>query len=321
MSIGQQSFVDAFLGPGVGRNRRLERIATLIDWSAVERLALEARPGDTGRPPYAPLAMVKALLLQQWYGLSDPGLEEALSDRLSFRRFCGFALDAPTPDETTICRFRATLAEKGFADRIFCAVLAQIDAKGFVLREGTLLDATLVEAAVRPPPPAPAGERATSTLDPDAAVTRSGAKRRATFGYKAHVATDQGSGLIRRALLTPASTYESEVADALIELDVRAVYADKAYEKKERRAWLKRHGVKDRILHRRHKHIAALPPWQAARNRLIGPIRAAVERTFATFKRLYGWRRMRYRGLTRNANHLMLIACAFNLRKLEKLAA
>jgi IS5 family transposase len=325
MSDAQQSFVDAFLGPGIGRNRRLERIASLIDWSAVEPLALEARPGETGRPPYAPLAMVKALLLQQWYALSDPGLEEALSDRLSFRRFCGFALDAATPDETTICRFRATLAEKGLAEKIFHAVLSQIDAQGFVLREGALLDATLVEAAVRAPPPQrdpeKQGAKITSPLDPDADVTRSGAQRRAVFGYKAHVATDKGSGLIRRALLTPASVYESEVADNLIDLDVRAVYADKAYEKKERRAWLKRHGVRDRILHRRHKHIAALPPWQAARNRLIGPIRSAVERTFATFKRLYGWRRMRYRGLTRNASHLMMIACAFNLAKLEKLAA
>lgn len=316
----QQTFIDAFLGPGVGHNRRLDRIEALIDWAPVERLAREARPGETGRPPYPALAMVRALLLQQWYGLSDPGLEEALSDRISFRRFCGLSMDGSTPDETTICRFRAMLAHNGLGEKIFAAVLAQIDAQGFVLRQGALLDATLVEAAVRAPPPAPAGEKPVSTLDPDADITRSGAKRRATFGYKAHVATDLGSGLIRRAQLTPASVYESEVADGLIDLDVRAVYADKAYEKKDRRAWLKRHGVKDRILHRRHKHIAELPPWQAARNRLISPIRAAVERTFATFKRLYGWRRMRYRGLTRNANHLMLIACAFNLRKLETLA-
>lgn len=320
MSAEQQSFVDALLGPGVGRNRRLERIAALIDWSAVEALAQKVRPGETGRPPYAPLAMVKALMLQQWYGLSDPGLEEALGDRLSFRRFCGFALDGATPDETTICRFRAALAEKDLAEPVFQAVLAQIDAKGLVLRQGTIVDATLVEAAVRPPP-LEAGAGAQSPLDPDAAWTKTGHARTRFFGYKAHVATDLGSGLIRRARLTPAKTYESEVCDELIDLDVKALYADKAYEKKTRRAWLKAHGIKDRIAHRRHKYLAALPPWQAARNRLITPIRAAIERTFAVFKRLYGWRRMRYRGLTRNAAHLALIACAFNLRKLEKLAA
>ena len=316
----QQSFADAFLGPGIGRNRRLERIAGLIDWREIDALARRARPGETGRPPYPPLAMVKALLLQQWYGLSDPGLEEALSDRLSFRRFCGLSLDAATPDETTICRFRAALAEKGLAEEIFAAVLKQIDSRGFLLREGTIVDATLIEAAVRPPP-IEVGAGAPSPLDPDADWTRTGNQRRKFFGFKAHVATDLGSGLIRRARLTGAKTYESEVCDDLIDLDTRAVYADKAYEKKERRAWLKAHGVKDRIAHRRHRYIAALPPWQTARNRLITPIRAAIERTFAVFKGLYGWRKMRYRGLTRNANHLMLIACAFNLRKTEALMA
>lgn len=320
MSRDQQSFVDAFLGPGIGRNRRLERIAALIEWGAIERLADEARAGETGRPPYPPLAMVKALLLQQWYALSDPALEEALSDRLSFRRFCGLGLDAATPDETTICRFRAALAEKGLSEKIFAAVLAQIDAKGLLLREGTIIDATLVEASVKAPPMA-AGAGAGSEHDADAQWTRTGRHQRKFFGYKAHVATDRGSGLIRRAKLTGAAVSESKVADDLVDLDVKALYADKAYEKKERRAWLKAHGIKDRIAHRRHKYIKALPPWQQARNRLITPIRAAIERTFAMFKGPYRWRRMRYRGLTRNANHLMLIACAFNLQKLEKLAA
>ena len=319
MSQDQTSFLDALLGPGLGRNAKLERIAGLLNWAPIGALAAQVRPGSTGRPPYAPLAMVKALLLQQWYGLSDPGLEEALSDRLSFRRFCGFALDAPTPDETTICRFRNALAEKGLGEKIFATVLAQLDAKGMILREGAIIDATLVQAAVNPPP-LDEGAGVKSALDPDADWTRSGPKRVAMFGYKAHVATDQGTGFIRRAQLTPAKTAESEVCDAIMPLDVRAVYADKAYEKKERRRRLKEAGVKDRIQHRANKHHA-ITPWQAARNRLITPLRSAIERTFAVFKRLYGWRRVRYRGLTRNANHLMLIACAYNLRKAAKLAA
>lgn len=319
MSDEQRSFAEAFLGPGIGRNRRLEAIAGLIDWSAVERLARAARPGETGRPPYAPLAMVKALLLQQWYGLSDPALEEALSDRLSFRRFCGLALDGPTPDETTICRFRATLMEKGLGAQIFAAVLDQLDARGLVLREGVIIDATLIEASVKKPPRVD-GAGAKSPDDPDADWTKSGANRRSFFGYKAHVATDKGSGLIRDAVMTSAKIYESTVADDLIAMDVKAVYADKAYERKDRRARLKAAGIKDRILHRSHKNQAALPVWQAARNRLVTPIRAQIERTFAVFKRLYGWRRVRYRGLARNQNHLFLIACAFNLRRAEVLA-
>jgi hypothetical protein len=110
---GQSSFVEAFLPAGFGRNARLERIGALLDWSRVEAIVVAVRLGDAGRPPYRPLAMFRALLLQQWYGLSDPGLEEVLGDRVSFRRFCGLGLEEATPDETTICRFRNALKAAG----------------------------------------------------------------------------------------------------------------------------------------------------------------------------------------------------------------
>ena len=97
--IGQASLAEALLPAGAGSNRRLERIAGLIDWAPMERLLAPLR-APIGRPGYPPLALLRALLLAQWYQLSDPGLEEALADRLSFRRFCGFGLDDGTPDET-----------------------------------------------------------------------------------------------------------------------------------------------------------------------------------------------------------------------------
>ena len=150
--MSQQSFLDAFLPAGFGRNERLERISGLIDWSRIEALVSAVRPGETGRPPYSPLSMFKALLLQQWYGLSDPGLEEALLDRVSFRRFCGLALDAATPDETTLCRFRNALKQADLGEALFAEVLGQLEAAGFVLKIGTLVDATLIRSAVRPPP-------------------------------------------------------------------------------------------------------------------------------------------------------------------------
>jgi transposase, IS5 family len=118
--IGQGSLADALLPAGAGSNRRLERIAGLIDWAPMERLLAPLR-APTGRPGYPPLALFRALLLAQWYQLSDPGLEEALADRLSFRRFCGFGLDDGTPDETTLCRFRAALAERGLAEALFAS--------------------------------------------------------------------------------------------------------------------------------------------------------------------------------------------------------
>jgi len=316
--MSQRGFAEAFLPAGFGRNARLERIAALIDWAPVEALVRRVRPGTTGRPPYRALAMVRALLLQQWYGLSDPALEEALSDRVSFRRFCGLSLEEATPDETTLCRFRLSLVEAGLGEALFAEVSRQLDAAGFMVKAGTLIDASLVEAAVRRPPDGstPKGEESRSPHDPDANWTRTGKGRRLFFGYKMHIGVDQGSGLIRSRHLTPAKVYESEVADRLVLGDERAVYADKAYEKRARREALKARGVKDRIQHRRTNVQPALPHWQTVRNKLIGRIRTAVERTFSELKRgPYGFVRMRYRGLARCSFHLDLAAVAYNLRR------
>jgi hypothetical protein len=125
--------------------------------------------------------------------------------------------------------------------------------------------------------------------------TKKGGK--AYFGYKVHVGVDQGSGLVRSIDFTSAKINDSEVADGLICGDEAAVYADKAYEKKGRRARLKAAGIKDRIMRRRHKHIARLPHWQEKRNRLIVRRRAPVEAVFSAAKRLYGLTRTRYASL------------------------
>jgi IS5 family transposase len=314
--MGQVSFIEALLPSGFGRNERLERIDSLIEWGPLARLVSTVRPGEMGRPPYEPLSMLKALLLAQWYGLSDPGLEEALLDRVSFRRFCGLALDAPTPDETTLCRFRNALQRAGLGERLFGEVLEQLERAGFVLKTGTLIDATLIRSSGRTPASGSTArdEESRSAHDPDANWTRSGHERRLFFGYKAHVAIDQGSGLIRAHKLTGAKTYESEVADALVQGDERAVYADKAYEKRARRAGLKARGIKDRIQHRRTRGQKALPHWQTVRNKLIGHVRQAIERTFSQLKSRYRLTRMRYSGLAANTFHLNLIAIAYNLR-------
>jgi len=150
----QLGFADAFLADKAGQNRRLARIGELIDWPALEALLPgTAAVAGPGRPAYRPLAMFRALLLAQWYQLSDPGLEEALADRISFRRFCGFALDDMTPDETTFCRFRLSLAEAGRAEALAGELERQLGRRGFLVKEGTMIDATLIEAHVARPPP------------------------------------------------------------------------------------------------------------------------------------------------------------------------
>src|SRR5471030_1098569 len=118
-SSGQEDLGEAWLSPGLGRNIRLERIGRAFDWPAVERLVSEVYSARSGRPSWPPLVMVKALLLQQWYGLSDPGLEEALGDRLSFRRFVGLGLDEGAPDHSTVSRFRKVLRERNLDGALF----------------------------------------------------------------------------------------------------------------------------------------------------------------------------------------------------------
>jgi IS5 family transposase len=308
--IGQRSLVDALVSPSGRRSEgRLERILALIDWPAVEGILSGLSVSDTGRPGYPPAMMLRALLLAQWYRLSDPELEEALADRLSFRRFIGLSLQDAVPDETTLCRFRGRLTAEGLAEPVMTEISRQLEAKGVMVKCGTIIDASVVESAAR----RPARVNEPSATDPEANWLSHG-KNKNRFGYKAHIAVDQGSGLIRKALLTPASTHDSAPADALILGDEAAVYADKAYDKKERRSALKARGVKDRIM---HKGQRGHPPsfWQIRRNKLLARLRSAIERTFGTWKRCYGYTRVRYRSLARNHTQLQLLSIAFNLRR------
>ena len=144
---GQMSFAEAIANPRLGENKKLAEIDAMIDWAALKAALAGLRDASTGRPGYSALPMLKALYLQALYDLSDPELEAALLDRLSFRRFCGFALEDASPDETTICRFRAAAAANGALKKSFDAINAQLEARGLMLKKGTLMDATIIKAA------------------------------------------------------------------------------------------------------------------------------------------------------------------------------
>jgi IS5 family transposase len=262
--------------------------------------------------------MIKALYLQILYGLSDPGLEEALVDRLSFRRFCEFELDEATPDETTICRFRCAASEKGLMQACFEEVNRQLDAKGLIVRRGTLMDATLVPAASRKPG-VETGKGARVAREPGASWTKKNGKSH--FGYRMHMGSDQDHNLIRKVALTPAHVAESSVAEALISGDEKAVYADKGYENKHRRARLKKAGVKDRICHRANKHQPKLSHWKTVRNKLIAKRRAMIEQVFGTTKRVFGYTRARSVRFVNNLADAFRLATVFNLRRAAGLLA
>lgn len=310
-AMDQFTLVEAFVGRKLGANETLERIGELVKWYRFEKLLARLHGAQTGRPAYAPLVMFKALLLAQWYGLSDLGLEEALNDRLSFRRFAGLGLDGQTPDHTTLCRFRNDLAAGGLTEKLFEEMNRQLERLGLVLKKGTLIDATLVQAATRPP----AFGSDEEALDPEADFGRRTGRGGSTYGFKAHVAVDEGSILIRDAVLTAANVNDTVMADDLIQGDERAVYADAAYDTHDRRAALKARGIKDGIMHRPNKHHPELPRWQRRRNRAISAIRARVETIFAILKRHYGYVRVSYRGLIKNQSHLHLLCIALNLRR------
>lgn len=315
----QLSLADALADPRLGVvNAKLVKIDGLIDWEGLRPLLAGVRSAETGRPPYPVLGMLKALYLQALYDLSDPGLEEALLDRYSFRRFCGFAMDEKTPDETTICRFRAAVAQAGVLEACLAEVNRQLAARGLVARKGTLMDASVV-AAKHNPPRREAGMGAAHPKEPGADWTNK--KGKSYFGYKMHVGVDEGSGLIRKALFTPARTPDVELAEALVSGDEKAVYADRGYESKVLRARLRERRIKDRIMHRRHKYLPTLPPWMQRRNDLIARRRAPVEAVFSAMKRLYGKGRARCCSLRANAADYLAFATAYNLRRASILLA
>ncbi|WP_349368034.1 IS5 family transposase [Salinarimonas sp.] len=313
MAPSQISFADHFTDSRLGSNKPLEAIDALIDWTPLEAQAREIRKGQTGRPPYAALAMLKALYLQTLYQLSDPQLESALLDRLSFRRFCGFGLDERTPDETTILRFRHAAAEVGLLEACFEAVNAQLETKGLIVKKGTLIDATLTEAAHNKPPFEKGAASARSPHSPDATFTRKNNKT--YFGYKQSIGVDEGSLLVRRIVVTPNCVSDSEAADALICGDERAVYADRGYTQKARRERLAGAGIKDRIMHRRTSNRKPLPPWKERLNKLISRRRAPVEGVFSVVKRLYGQGRARCHRLGTVSVDAVAAVTVYNLKR------
>lgn len=316
---GQFSFAEALMPSGAGRNDQLERLHGLVRWYRFEKLLSPLRDEGPGRAAWPVLVMFKALILQALYGLSERELEGALGDRLSFRRFVGLSLEDAVPDHTTLNRFRNGLAQAGLLEKLFSELDRQLDQAGMILRRGTMLDATLIEAVSTPPRTGREGQERPGR-DPDAAFAKRSGKPGSTYGYKAHVGVDEGSGLIRALITTPANVNDTTPADDLILGDEKVVWADAAYHTHVRQSRLRQAGVKPRLMRRANKHHPDLPPRLKRYNRLIARRRAAVETTFATLKNRMGLRAIRYVGLAKASAQMLLAAMAFNLRRWTALA-
>lgn len=311
-------FVDAMLD-GLGGPRSaalLEKLDAATPWEKlagpIRRLPEYNAPG-AGHPPWCPVLMLKCLMLAKWFNLSDPGLEEALKDRISFRKFVGLSFTDKTPDETTFVKFRARLREAGIHDAVFDAVVEHIQGKGLLVKQGTMVDATIIEAPRGRPRP-----DGTSTRDQDASFTsKHGVPH---HGYKGHIAADL-SGIVTDYRFGTAREHDSKHIDGLTMHETALVVADSAYSDRTRRAELRARGVIDGIIYKRSRNQAELYPWQERWNAKVSVLRARVEHPAAMMKQQLGYRRVRYRGKDRNEFDFAMILTACNLKRSLSLTA
>jgi IS5 family transposase len=311
------------------RRRRpnfLDAVGKIIDWEPIDkRLNKFLRRSRSGPPSYPALCMFKTLLLQSWHNLSDPQTEDALADRASFSKFAGFSLDHDVPDETTICRFRNTIAP--VLDKLFDLINIQLSAKGFIIKEGAIIDASIVESSRRP---RKSEEVTTGDVDDeelnqveikysdDADASWAVKAGKPHYGYKITLVTDSEHNFILSCDTMPANEADiSQFACGVESAGLPAeaiVYADKGYSSAGSRQFLFERNLSDGILNKAHRNHP-LSKEQHQRNRGLSRVRARIEAVFGTLKNTYGMHRMRYLGLAKGKTELLLKSISFNLKK------
>lgn len=295
----------------------LEEMQRVVPWDQlVGLIAPHARtPGPKGgRPPFAIETLLRIHFLQQWFGLSDPAMEEALYDTPMFREFAGLDIGQDTlPDETTILRFRHLLEKHNLARQMLDVVNAVLVERGLMLRQGTVVDATLIAAPS-------STKNKDNSRDPEMHQTRKG--QQWYFGMKAHIGVDADSGLVHTVVGTAANVNDVTQASQLLHGEESDVFADAGYQGVD-----KREEVRDRVGDRPvNWHVAMRPgkrraldkgsPMGALLEQLEqakARIRAKVEHPFHIVKNLFGYRKTRYRGLAKNTANLMTLFALANL--------
>jgi len=285
----------------------LAEMAAVVPWVALEAVIEPHYPKagpNGGRRPFPLAVMLRIYCLQQWYSLSDPGAEEVLYDICSMRAFAGLELGRDAiPDETTILNFRHLLERHELTKEVFAAVAEFLEARGALLRGGTIVDATLIAAS-------PSTKNEAQKRDPEMRSSKKG--NQWYFGMKAHIGVDAKSGLVHTAGVTTGSVHDAKVMGNLIREDDRAVYGDRGYanDRKQRQAeaadvlW----AVKAKAKPGRPLSIS-----QRRRNRRFGKVRAKVEHVFRVMKCQFGYRKVRYRGIAKNGAQVFALLALANL--------
>jgi IS5 family transposase len=306
----QSTFFDMAVAQRGASNHVLETINRVVSFSEAEE-QIAATYGHGGRPACRVGVLLRVMILQHLYGLSDPQAEEQLRDRLSFQKFVQLDAHEAVPDETTICRFRQRLIECGLHERLLGLLNAQLEARGYIVKRTTLVDATLVESSRKRPDVKAAAEG--RAPDVDASYTRN--YHQSFYGYKAHISSDTKHNLIRAAVATTAHAQEAHVFQRIAPTDTQEIYGDKAYDTKANKAWMRKHHIKNGVLKKGARHIK-LTDWDRRSNRRKGRMRRHIERIFAHLKTWQFYRKVRYLGLAKNQLELTLKAAAYNLKRL-----
>jgi transposase, IS5 family len=274
------------------REQFLAEMNAVIPWGQLTTLIAPHYPqwSGRGRRPMPLERMLRIYFLQHWFNLSDPGAEEALYDSEAMRRFVGVELgDDAFPDETTILHFRHLLEAHQLTEAMFALVRDLLDTKGLLMKQGTIVDATIIHAPS-------STKNARQERDPEMKQTRKG--NTWYFGMKVHIGTDV-KGRVHSLAVTHAAVGDITMLPELLHGEEKTLYGDKGYWKEADRQDAEAHGVKYRVNRRGTEQHPVTGRWKAI-NKARSRIRAHVEHPFLVVKRRWGFEKVRYRGLAKN---------------------
>jgi transposase, IS5 family len=291
------------------RERFLREMDAVIPWKHLNGLIEPHYPkAGNGTQPMPQEQMLRIYFMQQWFNLSDPAMEDALYDSESMRRFAGIELSEDAiPDETTILRFRHLLEKHYLTQAIFAQIRSLLEQKRLLLKSGTIVDATIIEA-----PPSTKNED--KARDPEMHQAKKGKEWH--FGMKAHVGTDK-RGIVHSLTTTAANVSDISQMPQLLHGQEREVFGDQAYWSQSHRQGARARGIRYRI-NRRPNPGRPLSPLERRLNRLRSATRARGEHAFHVVKRLWGFTKVRYRGLAKNTARLFAAFALANLYLLRR---
>ena len=288
------------------RERFLAEMNAVVPWARLTTLIEPHYPKGTGggRPPMPLERMLRIYCMQQWFNLSDPQAEDALYDIEPMRRFAGIELaEEAIPDETTILHFRHLLEKHQLTEKIFAEVRQLLEEKKLLLKSGTIVDATIISAPT-------STKNATNSRDPEMRQGKKN-KREWDFGMKVHIGASK-HGLVHSLVTGPANEADITKLDGLLHGGEDELYGDQAYWSEDHRQHCKHAGIRYRV-NRRPSHHHPLTEYQRAVNRARSRRRARGEHAFHVVKRLWGFAKVRYRGLAKNTVRTFALFALANL--------